>query len=109
MDRGQWLQDQKAKSEEGHDIVMDVQIAEQLTRLLGSVYRITRAGNSVIFHPPGWDSVIYNWGTGQSTKMNEEKGAYNVGLWVNVPKKKAKQQDSQTSQSRASGFTRQAP
>jgi len=81
-----------AKTDEAHDIAMEVHIAEELTKFLGSVYRITRAGNSVIFHPPGYDDVIYNWNTGQSTKMTEEKGAYHVGMWVKVPKKKGEKE-----------------
>jgi len=76
------------ETEEAHDIAMDVRIAEELAKFLGSVHRITRAGDSVIFRPPGYDNIIYNWGAGQSTKMTEEKGAYHVGMWVTVPKKK---------------------
>jgi len=78
----------EACTDEGHSVMLDVQIAENLTKFLGSAFRTARAGNSVVFHPPGYDDYIYNWDTGKYTKVEEEKGAYNVGMWVKAPEVK---------------------
>jgi len=72
----------KAMTDDGNSIGIEMQVAENITKLLASVSKITKANNSVLFHPPGWDSCIYNWDNGKTTKIVEENGVYHIGLWI---------------------------
>eukprot|EP00973_Karenia_brevis_P092586 12413096-Karenia_brevis.AAC.1 len=55
-----------------------------VTKALGSVSRMTRAGHRVVFngedHPEG--SYIENLTTGSRTYMRLENGVYLVAVWV---------------------------
>ena len=63
-----------------------MQVGETVKRFLGSVSRITAAGNTVVFNPPGYGSEIYNWKTGKSTPLRQKDGVYLLDLWIKVPK-----------------------
>eukprot|EP00973_Karenia_brevis_P035825 4944342-Karenia_brevis.AAC.1 len=58
-----------------------------VTKALGSVSRMTKAGHRVVFngesHPEG--SYIENLTTGSRTYMRLENGVYLVDVWVKPP------------------------
>lgn len=75
----------RAYTQENELVGLTMQAGETVNKFLGSVNKITRANNSVIFAPPGYESYIYNWDTGSKTVMKEEGGVYVLELWVEVP------------------------
>ena len=62
-----------------------------VTKPLGSVYQFCQAGNRVVFDSDG--SYIMDKNTGIKTDIVEEKGCYNLHLWV--PKGGSKQSSQQ--------------
>jgi len=79
----------EACTDEGHSVMLDVQIAEDLTKFLGSAFRITRAGNSVVFHPPGYDDYTIG-AQGSTPKPKKKKVRTTWGCGAKRPKSRKK-------------------
>jgi len=97
----------RAQTQEEDSLTLSVQIGDTINKFLGSVSKITKGNNSVIFSPPGYESYIYNWTTGKKTGMREENGVYALELWIQVPNKEANTVDNPAEPPK-SGFARQA-
>jgi len=79
----------EACTDEGHSVMLDVQIAENLTKFLGSAFRIARAGNSVVFHPPGYDDYTIG-AQGSTPKPKKKKVRTTWGCGSKPPKSRKK-------------------
>ena len=77
---------------------MTMQVAEKVSKPLGSVSRICAVGHRVVFDDDG--SYSEHKETGQVTWLRQENGVYVLDAWIAPPK-----QDS--SRGEAPGFTRQ--
>ena len=77
---------------------MTMQVAEKVSKPLGSVSRICAAGHRVVFDDDG--SYIEHKVTGQTSWLRQENGVYVLDAWIAPPK-----QDQ--SSGGESGFTRQ--
>ena len=69
----------KGKTDEGTEVEMKFQVAD-VTKTLGSVRRMTQAGNRVVFDANG--SYIENKRTGAKTKIHDETGEFKVDMWI---------------------------
>ena len=69
-------------------------------KFLGSVSRVMKAGNRVVFDEDG--SYVVNKATGETTWMREERGIFKIDVWVVPPEKAENSQMAAAWQ----GFTR---
>ena len=67
-------------------VAMNVQVAE-VKKPLGSVYRMTKEGNKVVFEDG--NNYIFNKRTGRRIDLEERNGAYVFNLWAPAAKRKA--------------------
>ena len=72
-------QELKGWNECGDRVNMTMQIADVKVPL-GSVYRIVKGGNVVVFEEG--KSRIYNKATGKVTPIRENRGSYEMDIWV---------------------------
>ena len=78
---------------------MTMQVAEKVSKPLGSVSRICAAGHRVVFDDDG--SYIEHKETGQTSWLRQENGVYVLDAWIAPPK------ENQRGDEAASGFPRQ--
>ena len=77
---------------------MTMQVAEKVSKPLGSVSRICAAGHRVVFDDDG--SFIEHKQTGQTSWLRQKNGVYVLDAWIAPPKQDQGNGD-------ASGFPRQ--
>ena len=66
-------------------VSLNVQVAE-VKKPLGSVYRMTKEGNKIVFEDG--NNYILNKRTGRIIGLEERNGAYVFNLWVPAAKRK---------------------
>ena len=69
-------------SEKPVDISVDFEVAN-ITRPLGSVSKLVRKHNRVVFDDDG--SYIENKASGEKVPLREEQGLYFLDIWVEIP------------------------
>jgi hypothetical protein len=68
-------------TEDWSNVEVAMQVAD-VKSTLGSVWRITQAGNKVVFGDEGGLNYIENKQSGKKTWLNEVNGSYEFDLWV---------------------------
>jgi hypothetical protein len=69
----------KSRTEDGQQFSMAVQCAD-VTRTLGSVYRMNQGGNVIVFD--GSNSYMVNKKSKKVTPIKQENGQYVMYIWV---------------------------